>query len=289
MKIYAEVPNDAMSHGIKRVRDALKRHAPSGVVFVGDRAEADLIVHHVVGVQNFDSIPLHERIESDGKPYAMLQYCLKTTENGGAAEYWLPLWHGAKSVWSYYDLDAHLGEPFKCPNFYYAPLGVDDAFRRDVVTPKLFTIGTCGRMAADECIDAAAAAVAATDGYHYHLGPDLGLGPRTVTQQYVLPDEIVARMWAECLYVGGLRRCEGFELPAAEALCVGSRPILFDYNYRWFGETALYIVEENGFIQEQLAHIFKSPYVPVTKAERQWARETFNWATLVPEFWKRVL
>ncbi len=300
MKIYNEVPKD-ISKGIGRVRDALKLHAPDSVTFVGDRVEADLIVHHVIGVGNLDpEMPLHERIASDGKPYAILQYCLRTTENGGDYAYWGPLWAQAECVWSYYDLFAHsrpaMSADFSVEDqfeFYHAPLGVDPVFTKPLEgVPKLFTIGTSGYIAETEGVLEAAQAVKRQDGWQFHLGPDFGLGLKSVAQ-HNLTDAQVARRWHECDFVAGLRRVEGFELPAAEGLCCGARPILFDApHYRqWFGDAGRYIPE--GTFEDVVHAIDEilgmSAAAPVSRLEREWAARQFDWARLVPEFWKRVL
>jgi hypothetical protein len=288
MKVYAECPNE-MSKGIGRVRDAIKRNAPTGVEFVGERQDADLVVHHVIGVGNLDTVPLHERIAQDGKPYAMIQYCYRTTENGGDPNYWEPLWQGATCVWSYYDLfRASMETPPDA--FYYAPLGVDNAFKaqRGPVT-KLFTVGTSGYIAETEgvleCYDALP-----RGGYQFHLGPNFNPGPHWASQ-FNLTDEQVARRWAECRYVAGLRRVEGFELPAAEGLCCGARPVMFDApHYRaWFGDLAEYVPEgSREAVTECLRHVFAQDR-PVTPAERAEAHARFDWTTLVQGFWERVL
>jgi len=300
MRVYNEIPKD-ISKGVARVRDAIKRHAPEGVTFVGDRDEANLVVHHVIGVQNLDTLTIGERILEDqraGRTSAMIQYCLKTTENGGDPGYWAPLWGLSTCVWSYYDLEplargGFQGLPLGTwdDTFYHAPLGVDDVFRVPLTdVPKLFTIGTSGYVAETEGVVECARAVDGTGGFQFHLGPDFGLTQRCASQHNLL-DADVARRWAECRYVAGLRRVEGFELPAAEGLCMGARPILFDApHYRqWFGDAGRYIPENDPEdVVRNLKRLFMTED-PVTPAEREWAREQFNWARLVPEFWRRVL
>ena len=110
--------------------------------------------------------------------------------------------------------------------------------------------------------------------------------------QHGLTDAQVATRWNECDYVAGLRRIEGFELPAVEALFCGSRPICFDApHYRqWFGGLATFIREDTpDEVEGALVDIFESDTRPVTADERAEALRRFSWAPLVKGFWERAL
>lgn len=290
MKVYQNCPKE-LGRGIKRVAAALERYKPADVQFVAWAHEADLVIHHVVGVSNFGSTPIDRVIADQGRPYAILQYCVRTTERPTAA-FWHPIWRGAKTVWSYYDLDRFcfdaLGHTF--PHFYYAPLGADaDVFIPSSRAGKLFTIGTTGYVADTECLGECAEATRQVGGAMVHLGPDLSLG-RHVASYPGVTDETVARLWSECAWVAGLRRVEGFELPAVEGWLSGARPVLLDApHYRkWFGEFADYVPEAEPYIVTQaLRDLFARPR-PVTPAEIAVARERFDWNRLCKGFWERV-
>jgi hypothetical protein len=291
MIVYLDPPA-SMSKGIHRVADAMKKHLPPEHV-CGPLEQADLVVFHVVGVQNFDEVSLTDRIAeclARGQRYAMIHYCLKTTENGGDPAFWSPLWDGAACVWSYYDLRDVIPSWHTRPVcFYHAPLGVDqDVFKINERARKLFTIGTSGYVAETEGVLEAYEAVQRVNGFMFHLGPDFGLGALCAPQTG-LTDRQVADRWSECEYVAGLRRVEGFELPAAEGILCGARPIMFDQpHYRtWFDGLAEFVPEDDN-LAESLERIFRGPYLPVSEEQLEEARRRFDWARLTAGFWERV-
>lgn len=298
MNVYMNLPSK-LGLGIQRVSHAIVSHAPAHVKWVTSAAEADFVIHHVVGVSNFSDTPLDHLIAEQNKPHAIVQYCLRTTEDP-TPKFWGSLWAQARVVWSYYDLRAWLREfPEQdelnpgWSGFYYAPLGVDaSTFRPDPIGLKLFEIGTSGFVAETEgvreCYDAA---VRARRRAMLHLGPDLRLGPG-VAYAHGVTDTQLARLWSECLRVAGLRRVEGFELPAAEGLLCGARPVVFDApHYRqWFGEHADYVAEgpENQ-VTADLIGLFSNGVRLVSEDERRHVAEIFNWSRIAAGFWERVL
>lgn len=289
-KVYLRPP-EKLSKAVHRIADALARHAPGSVEIVTDRAAADLVIHHVVGVQNFAPTALPELIEQDGKPFALVQLCLRTTEWPSTFS-WIPLWRRAEVVWSYYDL---LGEMRKdgirvdCP-FYHAPLGVDGDVFKPAELPKRFLVGTSGYVAETEGVRECARAAAELGGLQFHLGPDLHLGTH-VRAKHGLSDAEVASFWSRCRYVAALRRTEGFELPGIEALACGSRPIAFDtQGYRqWFGDHAEYVPEaDEGTVTAAIREILAREPRPVTDDERTAVLRRFDWASIVGGFWERL-
>jgi hypothetical protein len=301
MKVYLDPP-PKMSKGIHRVADALKKRLPAGVELERCRENADVVVFHVVGVQNFDEIDLRMQIDmcrAAGQRYAMMQYCLKTTENGGDSNFWWPLWHDAACVWSYYDLNLHLyqrqpdaADGVQISSFYYAPLGVEqDVFNINERAKKLFTIGTSGYVPETEGVLEAYEAVSRVNGFQFHLGPDFGLGALCAPQTG-LTDQQVADRWNECDYVAGLRRVEGFELPAIEGILCGARPIVFDTPvYRqWYGGLAEFVPEGTPEeLTEALVKLFSGPYLAPSAEQLEEAQRRFDWDTLCAGFWERVL
>lgn len=291
MRAYVACHPD-LSRGIRRVADALVRHAPAGVEIVNDREAADLIVHHVVGVQNYYATPLPDLIEQDGKRYAVVQYCLRTTEWPLAAQ-WLRLWSGASVVWSYYDLARLCADEGYRPGFelYHSPLGVDAAVFKPYPVAKRWKIGTSGFIARTEAVTECNEAARSLMVGQVHLGPNLEL-PGDVMWRMDLTDDQVAKLWSGCEYVAGLRRCEGFELPAYEGLLCGSRPVMFDAPHysRWMGDHAVYVPEYEGeTLVECLLDVFSRKPQPVSEAERAAAVEKFDWARIIGGFWERAL
>ena len=287
-KAFVKCVPATLGRGLHRIARALARYAPPEIEIVEDAVSADICVIHVIGHGSLDGWTFR-----DDQKIAAMQYCLLTTEDA-RPEAWQPFWDRCAAVWSYYDLNQFLQDRGfgTLSNFYHAPLGVDgDVFRPSEPARKRFLIGTSGYIAETEGVKECYAAVRAADRDLFHLGPNLNLGPN-VLYMHNIPDEDVADLWSQCSYVVGLRRIEGFELPALEGLACGSRPICFDApHYRtWFGEHAEY-VPEAGFddVVAALTELLSKPVRPVTPAERAHALATFDWRKLVTGFWEKAL
>lgn len=144
---------------------------------------------------------------------------------------WMKMWMGAKVVWSYYDLyqliEEDYGErPRNLPfRFYHAPLGTEfDVFKESKLGKKfIITAGSQGYLSesAKECV-VATKNVKAT---MFYLGKELNKGGDIVCKTGIT-DEELARYYSQSVFVSGLRRKEGFELPALEGLMCGARPVL---------------------------------------------------------------
>jgi hypothetical protein len=79
---------------------------------------------------------------------------------------------------------------------------------------------------------------------------------------------------------------------AAEGACCGAVPVLFDTpTYRkWYAGIGLFIPED-GPTETTLAlqKLFSSDVPRLTPVEIMRARERFDWANIVPPFWKNVI
>lgn len=278
-----------LSRGIHRVANALERYAPDWVEIVQDPDEADVQVVHVIG---------HGSLEgAEKRDIAVIQYCLQTTEDA-RPEAWLPTWTRARVVWSYYDLFEYMKQrnvPYEeasAMKFYYAGLGVDmDVFQPSMPLRKTYLMGTSGYIADTEAVGECYRAVSRLERRLLHLGPaELNLGPG-VTYMLGVPDEVLADVWSQCSFIAGLRRIEGFELPAVEGLACGARPVMFDAPHyrRWFGEHAEYVPEVGpDELVEHLVELMSKPVRPVTPAERSLVAQTFDWKTIVTRFWEAM-
>lgn len=278
MKVYLDVEPRSLGRAMYRVSEALARTAPPDVELVQDPTEADLMVCHLVGWAHWESL----RPLALGRKYAVIQYCLKTTER--VVDVWREqVWAGAQVVWSYYDL-GWAGQ-------YYAPLGVDPMFTQftPVSRMKRYLVGTSGYVAGQECIDDWAKVVHDHGDRQFHLGPDLKL-PADITYANGIDDAELARRWSSCWYVSGLRRTEGFELPAYEGLACGARPVMFDRPdaRAWMGEYAEYIPEVPDVRPYLMELASLKHYRPVTREEMDWVRATFDWGRIARGFWARV-
>lgn len=294
MNVYLQPPA-GLSLGIQRVGQQLARTAPKTVTVVDRQDQADLTILHVIGYP--ETAQRCHQILNEGRSYAIVQYCLRTTQRPHSGD-WLPWWQGARAVWSYYDLAAALEADVRpYPHswrvrFHHAPLGVDaDLFQDTPAVPRRFTALTSGYIAETECAGEVAAAVKLQGGRQFHLGPDLGLGDH-VTSLHGFSDIDLAGVYRSCQWVTGLRRIEGFELPAAEGLLCGARAVVFDRPHyrRWFEGLATFIPEDTpAAVTAALANLFSEPARPLTPSERTEAMGRFSWDEVCRGFWAQVL
>lgn len=286
-------PTGLFSPAMTRIANALAAHCPAGVSIVGDHSVADVVVLYVIGR---DAIKATRKMRERGQRYVVIQCCLKTS--GANIEEWAECWVGADFVWSYYDLSIPAEELGF--TFYYSPLGIDAAFResssngmprrRRVVTTGTVA-GHCGE-AIEEVWQAAGRAGVET----LHVGPPpMGIVAPIAPGERIqgVSDATLAHLFATSQWVSGLRRVEGFELPAAEGLACGARPIMFDQaavRY-WYGGSAEKIPDGNDRITttHDLDEIFSAPYNPVTDEERDAALRLFNWEEICSGFWHLVV
>jgi hypothetical protein len=289
MKVYLEAPF-GLSRAMTRVSIALGTNVPSSVEVVRDQKSADLVVLHVVGFPDTEDAIQKLKL---GQKYALIQYCLRTTQRPEISS-WVSMWKQAEIVWSYYDLyrlalDERIDPSF---NFYHSPLGVNSSVFEHLDTDKkTFGILTSGYIADTECSGEAAAA-SRTAGYqHCHLGPNLHLGPG-VSYHLGISDIALAKLYRQSRLVTGLRRVEGFELPAAEAILCGTRSVVFDKpHYRkWFEPWSIFIQEAAPqCVTKALVNILREGVKPVSKQERQDAANQFDWSSISRGFWTTLL
>ena len=282
---------------ITRIINALKRYAPPSVAFVPREEAADLVVIFVTGAQDRTRKTV-ERLTSRGQRYAIVQICLRSTKRPHT-RHWRPIWHGAELVWSWLDLNGAMADDGEedALDYYFAPLGVDDAFQgaatkdQDASEPeqRTYLIATSGLNWFTESIRECASAAARVNRRVFNLGPELY---RPIVECYSgISDQDLAHSYSQCDFVSGLRRKEGFELPAAEGLCCGARPILFDTpGYRrWYEPWGLFIPERSrDEVIASLVALFRQGPNPAKDHERREAAERFDWATIIPGFWSRL-
>lgn len=291
MKVFVE-PTGLFSPAMVRISKALQRHAPRFVGFTKDRDHADLVILYVIGA---DAIEEGRRLLARGQHYAIVQCCLKTA--GGRPRDWDELWANASIVWSYYDLIKFCS--LDAFNFYWAPLGVDKTFEQGLGrynSDRGLLAITTGHVDGPgaEAISEVWAACEYLGGRCFHVGPLPANMPRPRTWEAVqgVTDEALAGLYGRAHFVAGLRHVEGFELPAAEGLACGARPILFYQPdlYRWYGSLALYVEECRGakLIDSLTRTMILGKEAPVTYIERAAAIQTFDWERIAAGFWLQL-
>lgn len=296
MNVYLAAARD-LSRAMMRVERALQARAPEGVTVVDQEFRADLVVLHTIGMP--ETLEAIKRIRDRGQQYAIIQYCLRTTQEPDTRHWIEKVWRDAKVVWSYYNLPqlAHndgQAEAFASEvKFYDAPLGCESEvfYHAPEVREKPYVVTTSGYVAETECVREAAMAAQAVGRLQFHLGPAMPFGPH-VRCLLGIPDTALARCYASSDWVAGLRRIEGFELPAIEGLLCGARPVMFDEPHytRWFAPWAVFIPEENHLrVAASLETLFRQGPEPVTVEERRAAAERFDWNRIAAGFWERAL
>ena len=244
----------------------MDKYMPVNIRRVAQMEEADLVVMFIDG-RLYHNLTLAGEIKQRGQDYAILQIALGSTRNPNPLD-WLPLWEGARVVWGYYDL------PLK--DYYRAPLGADPEIFHPLNLEREYIICMTGNYNRKECLLECRKAAYRVKRSVFHVQ---GCTDEEVNQAYNRSD-----------YINGLRRDDGFELPAAEGLIAGTRPILFDNaNYRhWYEGLALFIPEDTPEqVSKSLAAIFRTGTWPVKDWEIAEARRRFDWAKIVGGFWER--
>lgn len=290
MRVFLQPP-EGLSRAMARVAAALSNHVPkgSGIEIVPRIDDADLVVLHVIGYPETRTATL-DCLEV-GQKYAMIQYCMRSTQEPNVGP-WKAMWEGAQVVWSYYDLpkiaraDGYLPEM----RFYLAPMGVDDIFRHtEPYQMKTHTMLTSGFVAESESIAEVTQAVRHVGGHQFHLGPRTA-APDADLCGLDIGDPTLAERYARTCWVSGLRRAEGFEMPAAEGLCCGAIPIVFDApHYRLWYDGLAEFIPEGTFeeVKNALIAIFERGFDPRPDAMRI-ARERFDWKQIASGFWREV-
>lgn len=290
LKAYVE-PTGLHSRAMVRVAKALEKYVPAGVRVVPRVGDADLVVAHVIAS---DALVSGRQFRQKGQRYAAIQYCL-TTSSLPNVEDWLEYWANAEVVWSYYDLG--VASALCGFRFFHAPLGLDDAFRAVVSEGRRERlVVTSGYVAGPgaEAIEEVWRAAGLLGMKALHVGPSNVAGMAKVPGWHAvsnLRDEDLANLYRRAEWVSGLRYVEGFELPAAEGLACGARPILFDQPAmrQWYGDGALYVPECHGEeLVDRLASLMSVPW-PVSGEERKRALDSFDWSSIVPGFWRQVM
>lgn len=292
-KVFVE-PTGIHSRAMVRIARALTAHAPKNVRITLLREKADIVVLYVIGPDCFNSA---HTLFKNGQRYAVVQCCLDTAGVVDRA-LWSDFWSHAAAVWSYYDLALWLGDPSL--NFQLSPLGLDMAFRDSapiVGYSRPYTAITTGYVHGPgaEAIEEVWRALTAVKGTGVHIGPRLVQGmspPRGWQNADGLTDRALSLLYSRARYVCALRHVEGFELPAAEGLACGARPVVFDQPAmrRWYSDWPIYIPECSGNdLTRALIDVFAGKYRVVTDSERTAARARFNWEPVAREFWSRLL
>lgn len=281
MKVYYDL--GFRSNGIERVIHALDKYTISPIEKVSSESEADLIVLHVVGRHDHVGMKINQIIEQ-GKHFAIIQYSLQSTRNPDPND-WVEYWNKADLVWSYYDLGQY------CNRFYHAPLAAEPEVFYLENKEKKYLVSTTGDTYKIECIGEVRYATWNAIGKTAHLGHKLDTDPNTDYFEDITDDELRG-VYNSSKWCSSLRRKDGFELGAVEALMCGTKPIMFDTpNYRqWFDGLVKFVPEcSPGELSGRLKRIFLDGFDTVSKEEIQETKNRFDWKKIINGFWNCLL
>lgn len=280
-------PTGLYSRAFLRVANALELYKPDTVSIANHQSECDFQLLHVI---SYDAIEYARSLRAKGIKYAVLQYCLGTTEHP-AHSWWYELWRGADIVWSYYDLRPVAQEIGF--NFYHAPLGVDSVFihhePQGVVRNRVITSGYVSGPFAEPIeevwIAAERAGIEAI-----HIGPERVKGIERYPPNWhaITPtDNELAELYSTSRWVSGMRHIEGFELPAAEGLVCGCKPIMFDQPTmrHWYGDRVEYVEECHG---EELIDKLQAIFESSSNDRQSQSVGVFDWKSICAGFWDRI-
>ena len=286
MKIYFNLPKTE-SRSLDRVNEALIRYKPENIKIVHKVSDADMVIRHVVGRQDREK----RGIETIKLPYCVIQYCLRSTLRP-STEGWLPIWRNAKLVWSFLDLKRSCQEDGVPDDFsfHHSPLGCDATVFQPTNQGRKYLIAANSSSYLTESAKEIVLATQRVRKRMFFLGNELN--KHNVVCLNNISDSILAGRFSQSLFVSGLRRKEGFELPALEGLLCGARPIFFDRSHyrKWFSDWGIFIPEgPREEVINSLETIFrKEPWI-VSQAEIEVVRQRFDWEPIIGEFWERCL
>ena len=287
IKVYLDTK--ISSRGILRVVKALKNGVPPTIKIIKKIEEADLIIFHVNGRQD-RYIRQTEYAKQLNKKYIIIQYCLKSTMRPSVLG-WLPIWKEALLVWSYYDLKRLCREE-GCDdkfNFYYSPLGSDKNIFKPLNLKKKYIICTSGLSYLSESVREVILATEQIGGRVAHLGPKLD-NRESVDYFTNISDRALVELYNQCYFVSGLRRKEGFELPALEGLLCGTRPILFNLPcYQWYRPWGIFIPEtDRPNVIKNVIKILRKGTKLLSKEEILKVNQKFNCDIIIKDFWNKT-
>lgn len=275
MIIYEYMHPD-WGYAFKRISSALKRFAPSNIIWTSNPDAADIHFIHVVGGGDLPYI-------KDTSKTVMFQHCYHT-----ACASWIDYpsyWEQCKLVVSFHNLPTYTSKKF---NFYGMPWGVDgEVFKLIDVGERNKKLFTTGHVADTECIDKLHEACKRINVDMFHTGHNLNLGS---SYRYLnfMDDPAFVRMLNSVQYVGAMRLIEGFEMTAVEGLFCGARPIIPECStYDWYREHA-HTINTQQDIVEQIVSVISSSPEPINDEEMNLIRKRFDWKNLVPELFSTI-
>jgi len=270
-----------------RITYDIQRFAPHDKFeFVDTYEKCDIAFWHLIGPN---------KVQKE-KPYVILFHCFGRDRGEIAMrEIWLENFKQAEMVYGYYPLHKFIGEDdMKEINYVRQPWGVDNTiFYRMPEVKKQFTCVATGYVAQTEALLELYRACKAVGGKLLHIGGSLDrevglLNPMYYERICNVSDDDMRRAYNSAYWVSGLRRVEGYEIPALEGFVCGAQPICFnieDFYPYWFGDFANFIPQGSvDDTTEALAKLFSvQPLINSKKIEE--IKNKFDTEKLSRGFW----
>ncbi|MCK4554861.1 hypothetical protein KAU19_07975 [Candidatus Parcubacteria bacterium] len=282
IKIYFPL-DSAWGIVLQRITYDIQRNAPENFEFVHSYEECDILFTHIIG---------QREIKKD-KPYVVFFHCFGLDRGSQVMDKFTEMFKNALMVYTYYPINEFLPS-MEGINLMRRPWGVDSSiFYRMPEVPKTYTCLATGYVARTEAILELYRACEAVNGKLLHIGGSIEkevgmLNPIYYERHLGITDNDMRKAYNACQWVSGLRRHEGFEIPALEGFLCGAQPICFDipifYNH-WFSDFATFIPHSSQeIVTEELIKLFKTkPLISSQKMET--VKEKFDVNKLSSEFW----
>jgi len=280
-----------ISRAMERIRQAFIKYSPPGTLFL-DQPEGDYI--HCINwigqnpkehtsrdevCQGVDTLPRSSR-------YIIFAH-IGNPHYGQFQREYEDLFRNALAVITFNKAMLGLSDP----NIIETPWGFEPHIFYQMRIPRRWTIITTGYDAAQEAIDSVFWACYHTMKSVVHVGGRLD--PRWVQPTFTrfegISDDHLRELYNQALYVSGLRREGGFEMPIVEGYACGCQPITFDHtgSRRWFSEFAILVPNvPTDDLTRILMGILERPVTVEPKPE---ILETFYWKNVMGNMWLSLI
>lgn len=263
----------------ERISPALRKYSPESVEWVDKEEDADYILVHTVGGEEFVymlSKPLNKIIN--------FQHCFLTVKNI-EIEDWESIWENTLINISFHDFNWYTDKKIrKC----VTPLGADTSvFVNKKLTKKYDVFGT-GHVAETELLDVVYKACKTTGKTFLHTGHNFKWEYPTYIYRDYMPITTLVDTLNQTRYISALRDVEGFELMGIEGALCGAVPIVPNlrtyYYYSGFG----YFIDMRYDPYEQIVELLNSDYEELTDEQIDRIKEKFNWEKIVKNIFNKI-
>jgi len=294
MKVWFDTVSK-LGIAMHRIEGAIKKYKPDDVYFVNNFDDADIAFHHIIGKTDESDTSL-----INAKPYVIVFHCFEKgwvnqdgiSEDNLNDEFYKQLFKNALAVITFLPLHKWFEG-----NFIFTPWGVDSDrfYLTNEDDDREYLSMMTGYVSKTEAIEEMWLATKEVGGKALHVGKYMDFGDGYVWTEGV-SDRTMRDFYNSTVYVSGLRRSMGFEMPVLEGALCGARPICFDTPcYYWFKDFALYVPETGTLdegvdseLVENLKKILEQKHPRLGHETIQEIQEKFDWRILCNRIWQLI-